>query len=52
MRQKTREKKWDETGGGTVDKGLAVGEKTRDRQWGSRQETGSGAVDKRQAVGQ
>ena len=52
MRQKTREKKRDEKGGGTVDKGLAVGEKTRDRQWGSRQGTGNGTVDKGHAVGQ
>ena len=52
MRQKTREKRWYEKGGGTVDKGLTVGEKTRDRQWGSRQGTGNGAVDKGQAVGQ
>ena len=29
-----------------------MGEKTRDRQWGSRQGTGSGAVDKGLAVGE
>ena len=29
-----------------------MGEKTRDRQWDSRQGTGSGREDKRQAVGE